>query len=286
MGWLLLSISKISNVVESMLTREYARRHGNGGLFFNAIICLFACTFYALTDRNGFNFLPELWIYGIISAILYAIGFYSAFISFKYGSFVLSQILVSFSAIFSIIYGLAVLHEPSNVFTYIAITLTFGSLIIMNISNRTESADSKFSFKWLIAIIFAVLSNGFIGIISRLQQLRFNNACNNEFLIISLGGSFFALLIGSFIIERKDMLFIVKKGSVYGLLAGSVNGLKSTCNLLTYNYIPISLVSSIGIGISNVVSFIVSIFVYKERLSVQQFVGAIMGVCAIIMLNI
>ena len=64
-----------------MLVKEHGRRHGSGGMLFNALICLFSAVFFLLTDRNGFQFPAKLLIYGSISAVMYAAGFYSMYLA-------------------------------------------------------------------------------------------------------------------------------------------------------------------------------------------------------------
>ena len=60
MGYLLILINQAAHQVEGMLVRRYGKKHGAGGLFFNAIICLFAMFFFVLTDKGGFYFPKEL----------------------------------------------------------------------------------------------------------------------------------------------------------------------------------------------------------------------------------
>ena len=44
---------------EAMLVKRYGKKHGAGGMFFNAIICLFAMVYFFVPTKADFNFLQE-----------------------------------------------------------------------------------------------------------------------------------------------------------------------------------------------------------------------------------
>ena len=69
MGTLCMVLSMLVHQGETVLVKEHGKRHGSGGMLFNAVICLFSAVFFLLTDRNGFHFPGKLLVYGGISAI-------------------------------------------------------------------------------------------------------------------------------------------------------------------------------------------------------------------------
>ena len=87
MGILLLLINQAVYQGYGAVTRHYSRKHGNGGLFFNAIICLFSMIFFIITDKDGLNFTKELFIYGSVSVLLFVAGFYYGFVKMVVGLF-------------------------------------------------------------------------------------------------------------------------------------------------------------------------------------------------------
>ena len=131
-----------------------------------------------------------------------------------------------------------------------------------------------------------MVSSGFIGIITRMQQIEFNNECSNEFMIISLTGSFLFLLVMAIIKERKKLSEVLKRGSFYGIAAGLCNGGKNFVNLFIYLYIPISIASPIRSALSLIVSFVISVLIYKEKFTRQQLFGAFLGIVSMILLKL
>lgn len=286
MGALLLAIDMIAQQGESMIVKRYGKKHGAGGMFFNAIICLFAMVFFFLTDKNGLCFPKELWLYGIISCLMFATGFYTMYVALQLGSFVASKLLSSFSGVISIVYGILFLKEPAKFTTYLAIVLVFVSVFLMQWKkpSATEPAEKKgFSAKWLVCILLTAVSNGFIAVISRMQQIRFDNAYDNEFMILSFAGACIALFIMGFAMEREKFRDIFKYGLAYGAGAGLINGAKNLINLWIYLYIPISIATPLKTGLGFILSFVISILFYKEKFTKQQLISVIIGIIAILL---
>ena len=67
MGALLLVLDMITQQGEGMTVRAYGKRHAVGGMFFNAVICLFSMIFFFITDKGGLVFTKELIAYGVVS---------------------------------------------------------------------------------------------------------------------------------------------------------------------------------------------------------------------------
>lgn len=284
MGILLLLINQLVYQGYGAVTRHYSRKHGSGGLFFNAIVCLFSMIFFIITDKGGLNFSKELFLYGSISVVMFVAGFYSIFIAFKTGSYAISILLSSFSGVIAIIYGIVFLDEPAGIGTYIGILLSFVSVILMNIVKKGSEESKGFSVKWLICVLISLVANGFIAVLSRMQQLRFDNQCDNEFMIISLGGAFLILFAYGLVKERNNIMSVMKHGLLYGACSGMLNGMMNFVQLLVYLYMPISAATSVKTGLTTACSFAVSLIAYKEKFNVVQIIGAVAGVIALLLL--
>ena len=131
MGIFILLCSSILHQTESMLVKNYEKKYGGGGLLFNALMSLFALVYFVLSEKEGFYFPTNLWLYGIIGGAMYAIGFYSVFVAFGCGSFALSSLFMSFTSIFSIGFGIFYLKEQANFIIYLAIIMCLVSIFLM-----------------------------------------------------------------------------------------------------------------------------------------------------------
>lgn len=289
-GYLLVLVIAVLSIGESVIVKAYANRYESGGMVMNSLIALFAFLFFVITDvvtTDGFYFPREMIPLGIINCTLYAIGFYSMFVAFRVGPYGLSRLISSFAILINVFYGIVVLNENATATTYIGIALVFAAMLLMNrVDSDRKQGNGKISLKWILAIIATVTSNGFIGVLGRVQQIRFDNACTNEFQMISIGGSFVLLALIGIFIDRDKLKSVLKHGTLYGLGAGLINGARNFASLAVYLFMPMSTVSPMNSGVSIALTFVVSKIFYKERYTLAQIIGVIFGTVAVILLSV
>lgn len=286
MGLLLIVLGNVAQLIEGMATRACSKKHGNGGLLFSALISFFSMIFFIITNKEGMFFPNEIWVYGIISGIMYAGGYYYMYLALNLGSFALTRILTTFSLLFPIFYGIFFLQEDVTFFMILGIILMVISMILTNYVKADITEKKNFSGKWLLYTIITLLCNGFISIISRMQQIKFNNECTNRFFIISLATSFVILFGLSLIKDHKNLSKIIKSSVIYSFSAGVLSGFNNLCTVVAYLYIPLSLASPLKTGVSLLLGFLASLFIYKEKFTKNQLFGMVMGFLAVILLRL
>lgn len=284
MGYLFVVLGKALHQAEGMLTRRYSKKYGESGFFFNGVICLFAMVFFFLTDPGGLAFPGELFAYGALNMFAIAAGFYGMYRALRLGSFMLTTMISGFSGVLVLLYALLYLKEPANAYRYAAILLSVLSVAIVNLGKK-DTKKTAFSLKWLLWTLVCLVSNGMIGILNRQQQIAFHAQCDNEFMILSFGGAALLLILLALLRERDKLRSAVSWGFFYGAAIGSVNGGGNLCNLLSYRYLPITVVSPVGTGLSLVFSFLISVFIYKEKFTKYQLTGTLLGVAALLLMT-
>ncbi len=285
-GMMLVILGLTMHQIETIFVKNYGKKYGKGGMFFNGIICLFAMIYFFVTDKNGLQFPKEIWGYGIVNSFMYATGFYAGYAAYKTGSFGITKLFTSFGIIISVLYGIIFLKEPTSPIMYIALVMIFLSLFLMNYQKGEDSGKNKISVKWIIYIILIVVSNALITIIGRMQFGVFGDTYKNEFLIISLAGGAISLFILGAILERDSFKYTIKHGFLYGMGAGVCNGINNLLVLVTYNYLPISFMSPVRTGLGIVMGFLVSILLYKEKFTCRQMISAGIGIVAVVLMNL
>jgi len=284
MGYLLIFAFSFLGLAESILLKTYAKKHGSGGMIMNAVISLFAMFFFLITDEGGFAVPLNMIPLAIANSLFYASGFYLSYMSYRCGPYGLTRLISSFSLIFTIFYGMFFLNEKTNVLTYLGIIMIFASLALINYGKKEGNEEKRISKKWLISILISTTANGFIGILTRYQQIKFDNSCTNEFLALSLGGSFLLLTIIGILTERKNLRYIARHGSLYGMSAGIINGAKNLALVIAYLYVPLSIASPMHTGIGISLTFLTSLLFYREKYTKLQLIGVLLGAAAVIML--
>ena len=289
MAILYLLINAFAYQGEVMLVRRYGKKHGAGGFLFNGVICLFAMIFFIVSDTGGFHFPKGLWVYGIINAVLYAAGFYYAFVAYRLGNYLITHTIAGMSFVFPIFYGLFFLGERQNYMTYLALTCTFTSffLSLYSRSKKEKQNEEKkaFSFGWLVATLITLVSNGFISIVAKMQQAKLGTGINNEYMIITLSGATLFLLVIGFVKERKDLRRTFIQGGAYGAAAGLLNGIKHGANLASIGLLPLSLLTPLRTAIKTPLNILVGIFIYKEKYTPLQYVSIGLGILAGILMQ-
>ena len=288
MAILYMLFFQLANQGEVMLVRHYGKKYGAGGFLFNGVICLFAMIFFVVTDTGGLYFAPGLWKYGAINAILYASGFYFAYLAYRVGPYLLTHAITGLNFIFPISYGLFFLGETSNYMTYLALGCTFVSFFLMLYGKprKQDEAEKGFSLLWLLATLITLLSNGFISIIAKMQQSVYSTQYSNEYMIITLSGATVFLLLLGFITERKNLKQTLLQGGLYGMGAGLLNGAKNFANLATIALIPLSMLSPIKMAISKPLNLFVALVIYKEKYTLLQYLSIGFGILSVVLMQV
>lgn len=163
--------------------------------------------------------------------------------------------------------------------------MSFVSIFLMNYQKQDDSTQ-KITLKWVIAIILVVVANASLVIISRIQFEVFGDTYKNEFMVIALAGATVFLLLLGVIFERKRFRSTIKYGILYGAGAGIFNAANNLLALITYNYLPISFTSPVRAGLGMVLSFLMSVILYKEKFNARQVVSAVIGIGAVVLMSL
>lgn len=273
---------------EGVAIKKYNSKHNKGGFIFTALISLFAMLFFFITDRGGLNFPPEMIPYGIAAGALYCMASILTYFAFGCGSFVLTNLFLSYSLVFSVGYGFFWLKESAGVLTYIGLAIMPISIFMVRGQRRDGDTEEsvKPSLKWVVCVALSVIGSGMFGVMQKLQQVRFEKSCDNEFMIVSLGFSAATLLAVGIIMNGKDLFYILRYGGLYASLAGVSNGATNLLNMAVNAMIPITVAAPTRSGVKIVISFLIARFVFKEKLAKRQIVGVVLGAAALILLNL
>lgn len=275
--------------LEAIVVKRYGQKYGKGGMFFNAFLCLFAVVYFVvsdlLLDESGFQIPLPVLLCGALTSILYAAGFYAAYIAYASGSFGLTRFYSSFGGVLTIVYGLAVLGETTGPLFWPAVALKFLAMFFIQYK-ATKETDAKFTWKWFISMLINVLANVAISIVNKWQQDHFEGLYRNEYLTVIFVGAALILLVLGFIYERNSFKATVKHGLLYGAAAGLLNGLNNVFGLAVYYYLPISFVSPFKGGLGMLATFLLAVLLYKEKFTVRQYIGAAIGVASMVLINI
>lgn len=279
----LLLISIILGVsMQDVIKKIYNKKEPCQGTYiFTTLSAVAAAAFFAITS-GSLDFNIDTLPYSVAFAAAYTMGVVGSVVAIASGPLSLTSLIVSFSLMLPTLYGLIFLHDPISIGFFPGIILLAASLFLIN----KREKGVKINVKWVISVILAFVGNGFCTIFQKMQQVRFNGAYKNEFMIVALLITAIVSLIIAIIKERSIIKRHTPVGYALGIVCGVANGAVNLFVMILSGLMPVSLMFPIISAGGIVVTFIISTTIYKEKLSKLQLIGFILGTVSVVLLNL
>ena len=295
--WLLLAITLIAQTVATLLRRVFSDKvssSNSGYNIFNAAmsaICavtLAACAGFTLECSN----------YTLISAIIFGIATaLSCLFALKatgIGPLSYTTVIISSSTVITALSGCIFWGEQIKITQIIGIVLMMACLFC---SVKKDEVTTRTSIKWLILCIIALLFSGSVGIMQKIHQSSQHADELYAFLVIAFEAStVWSLVALVFSIKKeKGRIFVKNAGGSIAItlktvLIAMVSGICSAAcnaiNLYLSGKMPSAVLFPILNGGSLVIVVVASMIIFKEKLSLKQWLGILLGVIAIPLLCI
>lgn len=294
MQYLFLVLVVILVTAQDIAKKQYnVKVERSNGFIFSAITTFFAMLLFVATTGFKFNFDPAVLPYSIAFAIACASALVALFLAVKWGPLSITLLVVSYSLLIPTFYGIIFLGDSLSPFRIIGLVLLAISILLISRMLEKKKEGEKvqpFSVKWLIALLVAFVGNGMCSTIQKMQNLAFTDpvsgeiACKNEFMIVAYVIAFVILVIAS-ISNKEDIRVGTLPCFGFGALTGIANGLVNYLVMLLTPIMDTSILFPSISGGGIVLGFVLSIFLYKERLSVIQYIGYAIGAVSVVLLN-
>lgn len=271
---------------QSIVKKPYTLKTNGGGVyFFNTVLSVAALLFF-IASSPRLDFATSFVPYSIGFAVAYAMASLGEVLAIAHGSLSLSSLFMSYSLMIPTFYGLIFLKDPMGKGFIVGMLLLLVSLFLINYSSDHNGKKSKFSFKWIIFVLLAFFGNGMCTVVQKMQQVAFDGAYKNEFMIVALAIVIVIMLVMTFVKEKKEIKFLAKSGWHWALICGVLNGVVNLFVMILSGRIPVSLMFPLISAGGLVVTYLVSRFLYEEKLTKLQFIGFVFGLAAVVFLNI
>ena len=282
-NWILLTVAVFGLIVQLIAQKTYNLKIGGGAFVFSASSALFAALFFVISSGGRLSFNPWVLLYSLFFAIAYSVSIVGLFLAIKTGPLSLTALITSYSLLIPTFYGLIALKEPIKWTLTVGLILLFASLTLINL--KKGGKEKKINGKWIIFILLAFLGNGACSVIQKMQQASFAGEYKSEFMIFALITVFTSLAAVALFAERSK----IKKslsGWIWFIIWGFANGTVNLIVMILTGRMNVSVMFPVISGGEVVLTFIISRFFYKEKLTRIQDAGFVLGVLAVIMLNI
>ena len=269
--------------VQQITKKAYNQKRSGGAMSFSAASCVAALAVFLITSGGKLQFSGDFLLYSCLFAMSYSVTIVTGMLAIAAGPLSLTCLVTSCSLIVPTLYGILALNEPVSTNLLIGLALLVVALVLINLE---EKGEKKINLKWGIYVILAFAGNGMCSTVQKMQQTVFQGQYKNEFMIAALIMSAVAIGIFALVTEKKQVLPNLKAGFWLYLICGLANGLANFfvvyLSLRVAASVMFPVISAGGI----VLTFLVSLFFYKEKLSKWQILGSALGLVSVIFLNL
>ena len=285
-NYLLLVGVVIGISAQSIIQKQYNRYFStvkDANYLYNFFMSLCAFCFFAVL----FVFSPKVNISSLPYALGFAITICMAIVfqvlAIKEGPLALTALAISFSLLIPTFYGIIFCGEKLTCFGIGGIVLLVLSLFLVN---EYSKPDKKITKKYITYLILGFLGNGFCSTIQKMHQIKFEGNYGRFFLFMAM----FVVMAFNLIVflthKSKVNKSLYQRGVLLASLTGICNGAVNYLVVYLTTFLPSCILyPTISAG-STLIVFLIALFIYKERFKKHQYCGYILGIFAIILLNL
>lgn len=290
-SYLFLSFITIATAMQTILAKKYNTSNSGykGSIsYYNLIFIIFCILVYTVASLIDFSFNMTTFMLALAYGLCFFLVQIGLVKALQYGLSSMTSMLIQLSLILTAVYGLIVWKEPFTLLILIGLILIVIAIVLCVVQKQQKTDIEKLSNrkKWLFWVFIAFFCNIACSILQKTHQLEFDGEYRNLFMLTGMCLCF-VLFLTIFILDNKSILKTFKKiTTLYPVIAGITNGVANIFIMILALLLSGSIVYPVmSIG-SLVIVLIFSIFIFKEKLSVIQWIGVVLGCVATVLLVI
>lgn len=285
MSFLLYAAIVVGSVSQSAAAK-YFGRSGGSTVAFNLLKSLAALLLFALLCAGGFSFHEETALYGAAYGVALCLSMYGGYRALCLGPMALTGLLVSFSVVIPVLYGLLFCGEEMTLFKWFGFPLFAAALLLSGLSPQGDASKEERGHRsWLFFVGVTFVSNGACSVLQKAHQLRYPGAYCAEFMLFAMAVCY--LLCGVVALCRKhDFLTGGRRGASSALLSGIFNAVAGYCTIrLSAAEDAAFLFPAVSVG-TICLSLLCGRVLFGERVRPPQLLSCLLGLAAILLLKI
>lgn len=277
----------LASVTQSATSKLF-HRHGDNASVFNALKASSALVLFALMAIPGFTLHLPTVAFGVAYGLCLCLSMYTGYRALCLGPMALTSMLVSFSVILPLLWGVTVGNESLHVFQIIAFGLLFVAILSTNadklLASRRTEKEAHYGL-WLLFVALTFLSNGACSILQKVHQTQYPEAYSREFM-------FFAMLLCSVVFVSVALLrtpwqaLRQTKGKRYGVLSGLANGAANFLTLVLAGLENATILFPILSAGTILGALLCGKLLFKEKLKLNHYLALLVGILAIVLLKL
>ncbi len=288
---ILLTVTIITSVVISLTRAAYSKNlpADNRNLWFFNLMQNVFCGLMIIVVMGGIGEYSTFTL--LLGTVLGAVSAFQLLFNlkaFSAGPFSYTTVIVSLSAIIPTVSGIF-FGETISPIQWVGITCMAVCIILSPDSTKGEHAK-KSSFEWIVFCAVAALFSGAIGILQKIHQTSIHKEEKAAFLVS-------AFLVATVI--SVVFLFASPKGAgheggtkkdkairiLLPVITGVCFAFPHTINLHLSGVLPTAIMFPMVNIIPMILSTVVAMVMFRERLSVKRWIGVIIGVLSTVLVS-
>ncbi len=279
MMWLLTIImASISTVGQSSFTKvASSKTKSSDPMYFNTLKVFSAFVLFLMISFYKFEFhIPTALFAAGYGLVLFFSSIFG-YMALMNGSMALTSLLVSYSVIMPVLFGIIFLNEAVNHEQFYGIIMLLISMSL--IKSKQENTQTRKCWFMYIAITF--FCNGICSIIQKFHQMIYPTQYCGEFMIFSLFVTF--VLFFAMSVYRKEE----KTASIrwYAIIAGVLMGLGNYLTLLLSSKVNATVLFPAISIFTMICNVVVSKIYFKDTLGKIQLFGIVIGIISILLIK-
>jgi len=272
--------------VQSVAIKEYNKKGKDGPVTFSVMKVFVAFLFFlAMAIVNKAAFSTEVLPYSGLFALCYSCSMVGYVLAVSCGSLAITAVVKSYALIIPTIFGVLVWGEKLVFHQYIGFACILVSLFLVRGDSKNE--ETKLSLKWLIFVIVSFFGEGFCSVTQKTQQNTFGGKYDSTFMVASLAIVIAVFVVYVLIKERANLANNLRAGLFPALYGGIGNGATNLIVLaVPVAMLPAAVFFPVLSAGQIIITSLLSVLVYKEKLIPRQVVAILFGVAAIVLLNV
>ena len=275
----------LASATQSATTKLFNRNCPHSAIF-NAIKSSSALILFALSASFGFTFHWQTVLFGVLYGCCLCVSMYSGYRALCCGPMALTSMLVSFSVVIPLIWGVTAGNETLKTIQYLALAFLLLAIILLNADKLKAKGSTQINYwLWLMFVGVTFLCNGICSILQKQHQTLYPEQYSKEFMLFAMLFCSIVFAISAFgKVSLKELKSI--KGKRYGVLSGVANGTANFLTLVLAGFENASVLFPIISAGTILASLVCGRLLFGEKLKPNHYIALILGIAAVILLKL
>ncbi len=284
-----LLVGTAVNILRKFLSNRY--EHGMRALLFHSIVVSLAMAITVSVMSGNFSCSFFTVWFGFLFGVVNTTQLLTNLKALELGPLSYTTVIISLSSLIPTLSGTLFWGETLSLIQIIGIVLIIGCLLL-SVDNQKD--EKKVSFKWLFYCSLSFLTCGGIGLMQKIHQTSANKEESDMFLLVAFATSFVCSLVGFLFQSRHTQRRAAPKNglkSIYTfvpiillVLVGVAYSINHKLNLFLSGAMDSAIFFPIVNGGGLILVLLSSLILFRERLTVRQWIGIALGVVSVIFL--